>query len=64
VENINWNDLQKFLQKLNTKTGKQYRLPIEEEWEYSCFGRSQTEYCGGNDIENVAWYKDNGYWLR
>ena len=59
VENVSWNDIQEFLQKLNAKTGKQYRLPTEAEWEYACYGGSQTEYCGSNDINAVAWYDSN-----
>ncbi len=59
VENVSWDGVQQFIQKLNTKTGKQYRLPTQEEWEYACYGGNQTEYCGGNDINAVAWYSDN-----
>ena len=56
---VNWNDAQAYAAWLSKKTGKQYRLPIESEWEYACNGGSQTEYCGSNDINAVAWYKDN-----
>lgn len=59
VEQVSWNDVHEFIQKLNAKTGKQYRLPNEEEWEYACYGGSQTEYCGGSNLDSVAWYKDN-----
>lgn len=56
---VNWNDAQTYISWLSKKTGKQYRLPKEAEWEYACYGGSQTEYCGGNDINAVAWYEDN-----
>jgi formylglycine-generating enzyme required for sulfatase activity len=59
VENVSWNDIQIYLQKLNSKTGKQYRLPTEAEWEYACAGGTITLYCGSNDINAVAWYKGN-----
>ena len=59
IESISWNDVQKFIQKLNAKTGKQYRLPNDEEWEFACYGGNKTEYCGGNDLNSVAWYADN-----
>lgn len=59
VEQVSWNDIQEFLRRLNTKTSKQYRLPTEEEWEYACYGGSQTEYCGGNNINAVAWSSAN-----
>ncbi len=56
VENVSWNDAQAYIQKLNAGTGKQYRLPTEAEWEYACYGGSQTEYCGGDDVDSVAWH--------
>jgi hypothetical protein len=59
VENVSWNDIQEFLQKLNAKSGRQYRLPTETEWEYACNGGSQAEYCGSNNIDAVAWYDKN-----
>lgn len=59
VEQVSWDDMQAFLQKLNAKTGRQYRLPTEAEWEYACYGGSQTEYCGGNDLNEVAWTGSN-----
>lgn len=59
VEQVNLEDIQTFLQKLNAKTGRQYRLPTEAEWEYACYGGSQTEYCGGNDLDALAWTASN-----
>ena len=59
VEQVSWNDIQEFLQKLNQKTGKQYRLPTEAEWEYACYGGSKSEYCGGNNLDVVGWYDKN-----
>ena len=59
VEEVSWNDAQSFIQKLNAKTGKQYRLPSEAEWEYACRAGGQQEYCGSDNVDSVAWYESN-----
>ena len=35
VENISWNEADLFAQKISQKTGKNYRLPTEADWEYA-----------------------------
>ena len=58
VENVNWNDIQDYINKLNEKTGKNYRLPTVTEWEYAArSGGKNEKYAGSNDLDNVAWYK-------
>lgn len=56
VENVSWNDAQEFIAKLNARTGKQYRLPSEAEWEYACRAGGAHEYCGSKNPDAVAWY--------
>ena len=36
VDNVSWNDCQIFLAKLREKTGRQFALPTEAQWEYAC----------------------------
>jgi formylglycine-generating enzyme required for sulfatase activity/S1-C subfamily serine protease len=59
VEQVNWHDAQEFVQKLSKKTGKVYRLPSEAEWEYACRAGGRQAYCGGDDIDSVAWIESN-----
>ncbi len=44
---------------MNDKTGKNYRLPSEAEWEYAARGRQNFKYAGSDNIEEVAWYWEN-----
>ncbi|MBQ9202404.1 MAG: SUMF1/EgtB/PvdO family nonheme iron enzyme [Bacteroidales bacterium] len=61
VENVSWNDCQTFISLLNAKTGKNFRLPSEAEWEYAARGGHSggSEYAGSNNVNSVAWYADN-----
>lgn len=59
VEQVSWDDAQEYLKKLSAKTGKQYRLPSEAEWEYACRAGGKHEYCGGIDARAVAWMVSN-----
>ncbi len=59
VEQVSWNDAHAFIQKLNAKTGKQYRLPSEAEWEYACHAGGRQAYCGSDNLDSVAWHDGN-----
>jgi len=63
VENVSWNDVQKFIKKLNKmEQTDSYCLPTEAEWEYACRAGSTSRYCFGSDekmLDEYAWFRKN-----
>ncbi|MEH2060716.1 MAG: bifunctional serine/threonine-protein kinase/formylglycine-generating enzyme family protein [Nostoc sp.] len=50
VEEVTWDEAVEFCQKLSQKTGKNYRLPSEAEWEYACRAGTTTPFYFGETI--------------
>lgn len=62
VECVSWDDCQTFINRLNSYTGRNFRLPTEAEWEFAARGGNYSrhyKYSGSNYIDDVAWYGDN-----
>ena len=62
IETVSWNDCQEFISKLNSMTGRKFRLPTEAEWEYAARGGKKSrsyQYSGSSNISDVAWYDGN-----
>ena len=57
---VSWNDANKYIEWKSKKSGGNFRLPTEVEWEYAArSGGREEKYSGGNDLASVGWYTDN-----
>ncbi|MCQ2974611.1 MAG: SUMF1/EgtB/PvdO family nonheme iron enzyme, partial [Bacteroidales bacterium] len=57
VENVSWDDCQKFIEKLNSITNKKFSLPSEAQWEFAAQGGNKSkgyQYSGSDNLEDVA----------
>jgi formylglycine-generating enzyme required for sulfatase activity len=62
IVGVSWNDAVAYINWLSKKTGKNYRLPTEAEWEYAAKGGNQSKgykYAGSNNLDEVGWYDKN-----
>lgn len=50
VEQVSWDEAQEFCRRLSNKTGKDYRLPSEAQWEYACRAGTATPFHFGSMI--------------
>lgn len=50
VEQVSWNDAEKFCRRLTRKSRHEYRLPTEAEWEYACRAGTMTPFYYGKTI--------------
>lgn len=58
VESVSFEECQQFLK----IAGDGLQLPTEAQWEYDCRSGSKTDYCFGDDVNELkkyAWYREN-----
>ena len=59
---VSWNEAKEFCEKLSQKTGKNYVLPTEAQWEFAARGGVKSQhfkYSGDNTLKKVAWCDEN-----
>jgi formylglycine-generating enzyme required for sulfatase activity len=50
VEQVNWHEAIEFCRRLSARTGKNYTLPSEAQWEYACRAGTTTPFHFGDTI--------------
>ena len=59
---VSWDEAMEFCRQLSVKTGRNYTLPTEAQWEYAARGGCKndgTKYAGSHLLDAVGWYADN-----
>ena len=67
IENVSFEDVQMFINRLNKKTGKSFTLPTEAQWEFAARGGNQskgTNFAGSQYPNNIWFDKNNPVMLK
>lgn len=64
IVNVKWKDANDYCAWLSKKTGHNYTLPTESQWEFAARGGTKSKgykYSGSNNINKVAWYDETTF---
>ncbi len=61
VEQVSWEDAQRFCEKLSQRSGRSIRLPTEAEWEYACRAGTETPFHFGATLSTQQANYDGNY---
>jgi serine/threonine protein kinase len=67
VENVSFEEVQVFINRLNNQTGKSFSLPTEAQWEFAARGGNQskgTNFAGSQYPNNIWFDKNNPVMLK
>lgn len=63
MDGVDWDDANRFIDRLNSLTGGDWRLPTEAEWEFAARGGVKSKdyrYSGSNNVNVAGWFKEDG----